>query len=176
MKPTLIVICGCPHVGKAKWAKVIQESHKNCVTVSESNIRYAMFGNSPDGFKHIDDVRKRYYTAVNASLKNYDYVIANATNITCDERDKLFKSLNVDVEKIIGVWIETPMKVAIARNNISEVKHLPQNEIEWCYSNKVSPQEDEPFDDIIFVSDDANLAIGKKRVQILPIVKKLEEI
>lgn len=176
-KTNLIVMCGCPNVGKSFWAKVIQDSHENCITISENNIRYSMFGKSNDWKKHYEDIKKYFYNAIKNSINSNKYIIADATNLTREERDNLFSNIPTDRLNIIGIWVETPMKTAIKRNEANpDWLKIDSKYIEEAYKIKVSPQEDEPFDELIFISDAQNYAIGTKRIKIMPIVEKLKNI
>lgn len=176
-KTNLIVMCGCPNVGKSFWAKVIQDSHENCITISENNIRYAMFGKSEDWKKHYKDVKKYFYNAVKNAINSNKYVIADATNLTREERNSFFASVSTDNVNIIGIWVETPMKTAIKRNEANPSwLQVDLKDIEKAYKIKVSPQDDEPFDELIFISDAQNYAIGTTNAKIMPIVEKLKNI
>lgn len=170
MKHTLILMCGVPQSGKSVFAKAIQDSHEDCMTIKRDNCR--MY-NSEDA----DIVDKRFYNAVNIALKSHRYVVANDRNINRIERDKFFNNVDCNGCEVIGVWIETPQSVAVARNNNRDKYHrLSEKEIAEMYKCKVSPQNNEPFDRIVFISEQQNYAIGTNNMQILPIIDQLKAI
>ena len=170
MKHTLILMCGVTQSGKSVFAKAIQDSHKDCMTVKRDNCR--MY-NSED----TETVDKRFYNAVNIALKSHRYVVANDRNINRFERDKFFNNVDYKGCEVICVWVETPQNVAIARNQNRDKYHrLSEKEIADMYKYKVSPQDNEPFDKIVFISEQQNYAIGTSNMRILPIIEQLKAI
>lgn len=170
MKHTLILMCGVTQSGKSVFAKAIQDSHEDCMTVKRDNCR--MY-NSEDA----ETVDKRFYNAVNIALKSHRYVVANDRNINRFERDKFFNNVDYKGCEVICVWVETPQNVAIARNQNRDKYHrLSEEEIADMYKCKVSPQDNEPFDKIVFISEQQNYAIGTSNMRILPIIEQLKAI
>ena len=170
MKHTLILMCGVTQSGKSVFAKTIQDSHEDCMAIKRDNCR--MY-NSEDA----DTVDKRFYNTVNIALKSHRYVVANDRNINRIERDKFFNNVNCNGCEVICVWVETPQNVAVARNKNRDKYHrLSEKEIAEMYRCKVSPQDNEPFDRIIFISEQQNYAIGTNNMQILPIIDQLKAI
>lgn len=177
-KHTLIIIMGVSGAGKSTLAKVIQESHKDCVIISRDQIRFAMLKDGEDYFAHEDKVEKNYYNAISAALHTHKYVIADATQITTKSRCKLFSNINVpDKTKIVGVWVEVDESTAIKNNSRRTGRaFVPEEVIKQMYKHKVSPRDHEPFDDIIYVSKHVDLAIGKESVKIENVFDKLRNI
>ena len=170
MKHTLILMCGVTQSGKSVFAKAIQDSHEDCMTVKRDNCR--MY-NSEDA----ETVDKRFYNAVNIALKSHRYVVANDRNINRLERDKFFNNVDYKGCEVICVWVETPQNVALARNQNRDKYHrLSEEEIADMYKYKVSPQDNEPFDKIVFISEQQNYAIGTSNMRILPIIEQLKAI
>lgn len=170
MKHTLILMCGVTQSGKSVFAKTIQDSHEDCIAIKRDNCR--MY-NSEDA----DTVDKRFYNTVNIALKSHRYVVANDRNINRIDRDKFFNNVNCNDCEVICVWVETPKNVAVARNKNRDKYHrLSEKEIAEMYRCKVSPQDDEPFDRIVFISEQQNYAIGTNNMQILPIIDQLKAI
>ena len=156
--------------GKSVFAKAIQDSHKDCMTIKRDNCR--MYNS-----ENADTVDNRFYNAVNIALKSHRYVVANDRNINRAERDKFFNNVNCNGCEIVCVWVETPKNVAVERNkNRGKYNRISEKEIDEMYKYKVSPQGDEPFDKIIFISEQQNYAIGTRNMQILPIIDQLKAI
>lgn len=170
MKHTLILMCGVTQSGKSIFAKAIQDSHKDCMTIKRDNCR--MYNS-----ENADTVDKRFYNAVNIALTSHRYVVANDRNINRIERDKFFNNVNYNGCEVVCVWVETPKNVAIERNKNRDKYHrISEKEIDDMYKYKVSPQDDEPFDKIIFISEQQNYAIGTSNMKILPIIDQLKAI
>lgn len=170
MKHTLILMCGVTQSGKSVFAKAIQDSHEDCMTVKRDNCR--MYNS-----ESADTVDKRFYNVVNIALKSHRYVVANDRNINRLERDKFFNNVDYKGCEVICVWVETPQNVAIARNQNRDKYHrLSEEEIADMYRCKVSPQDNEPFDKIVFISEQQNYAIGTSNMRILPIIEQLKAI
>lgn len=170
MKHTLILMCGVTQSGKSVFAKAIQDSHKDCMTIKRDNCR--MYNS-----ENAETVNKRFYNAVNIALKSHRYVVANDRNINRLERDKFFNNVDYKGCEVICVWVETPQNVALARNKNRDKYHrLSEKEIAEMYRCKVSPQDNEPFDRIVFISEQQNYAIGTNNMQILPIIDQLKAI
>ena len=170
MKHTLILMCGVTQSGKSVFAKAIQDSHEDCMAIKRDNCR--MYNS-----EEADTVDKRFYNAINIALKSHRYVVANDRNINRVERDKFFNNVNYNGCEVICVWVETPQTVAVARNKNRDKYHrLSEKEIAEMYRCKVSPQDNEPFDRIVFISEQQNYAIGTNNMQILPIIDQLKAI
>lgn len=170
MKHTLILMSGVPQSGKSVFAKAIQDSHEDCMTIKRDNCR--MYNS-----EEADTVDKRFYNAVNIALKSHRYVVANDRNINRIGRDKFFNNVNYNGCEVVCVWVETPQNVAVARNKNRDKYHrLSEKEIAEMYRCKVSPQDNEPFDRIVFISEQQNYAIGTNNMQILPIIDQLKAI
>lgn len=170
MKHTLILMCGVTQSGKSVFAKAIQDSHEDCMSIKRDNCR--MYNS-----EEADTVDKRFYNAVNIALKSHRYVVANDRNINRIERDKFFNNVNCNGCEIVCVWVETPKNVAVERNKNRDKYHrISEEEIDEMYRCKISPQDDEPFDKIVFISEQQNYAIGTSNMQILPIIDQLKAI
>lgn len=170
MKHTLILMCGVTQSGKSIFAKAIQDSHEDCITIKRDNCR--MYNS-----ENADTVDKRFYNAVNIALTSHRYVVANDRNINRIERDKFFNNVNCNGCEVVCVLVETPKNVAVERNKNRDKYHrISEKEIDEMYKYKVSPQDDEPFDKIVFISEQQNYAIGTSNMQILPIIDQLKAI
>ena len=80
--------------------------------------------------------------------------MANDRNINRIERDKFFNNVNYNGCEVVCVWVETPKNVAVERNKNRDKYHrISEKEIDEMYKYKISPQDDEPFDKIVFISE-----------------------
>ena len=79
--------------------------------------------------------------------------------------------------RIVGLWIETPLPVAIKQNEArTGLARVPEDVIRRMYKSKVSPREWEPFDEVLFISRDVDMAIGKNSINITNVLDKLKEL
>lgn len=159
-------------------AKHIADTHDDCVIVSRDSIRFALLGKGEDYFAHEDEVIKRFYQNISDYLKVHEYVIADATHLSVKSRRKLFSNVTIPSNtRIVGVWIEAPLETALRQNAARTGRaRVPEDVIRRMFKHKVSPRKDEPFDEVIFISKDSNLAIGSASPTIEEIYTKLEAI
>lgn len=177
MKSTLIVMMGVSGCGKSTLANKIVESHDDCVVVSRDQIRFGLLNDEEDYFAHEDEVLKNYYSSINSMLKTHRYVIADATHISRKSRRSLFSNINLDNIEVIGVWIDVPLEVALKQNEARSGRaRVQEHVIKNMYKFKVSPHDDEPFDKIIFINPEQDLAIGTNESGFQRIVERLKNI
>lgn len=159
-------------------AKVIQDSHDDCIIISRDQIRFALLQEGEDYFAHEDEVVNKYYDAVSRALEVHKYVIADATQILPASRNKLFKNISIPKgTKIVGVWIEVDEATAIKNNRQRSGRaYVPEDTIKKMYKQKVSPAESEPFDEVIYVMKHVDMAIGKQSPKISDVFDKLKNI
>ena len=165
-------------VGKSYLAKTIAETHEDCVIISRDAIRFALLKDGEDYFAHEKEVVKKYYDAISQALKVHKYVIADATHITCKSRAEFFNKVKIPSNtRVVGVWIEVDLPTAIKQNEARTGRaRVPENVIRRMYKQKVSPREDEPFDEIVFVSRHTDMTITNKDATIKSVVDRLSEL
>ena len=178
MKHTLIVMMGCSGVGKSFLARFIANTHEDCVIVSRDAIRFAMLGRGEDYFAHEDEVIKHFYQNISDALRIHKYVIADATHLSVKARRRLFSNVKIPSDtRIVGVWIETSVETALRQNAArTGLARVPDDVIRRMFKSKVSPRKDEPFDEVIFISRDSNVAIGSASPTIEEVYEKLAAI
>ena len=178
MKHTLVVMMGPSGIGKSYLAKHIQKTHEDCTIVSRDEIRFAMLKDGDDYFKYEDEVIKNFYNAITCALKTHAYVIADATHITVASRRKLFNNIKMPANaRVVGVYIEASLETALRQNAQRTGRaRVPEDAIKRMFKQKVSPREGEPFDEVIFITRDSDMAIGKNSIKITDVMTKLEEI
>lgn len=177
MNHTLIVMCGPAGVGKSYMAKRIEETHDDCVIVSRDQIRFAMLQPGEDYFAHEDEVVDNFYQAISSMLETHEYVIADATHNSRKARRELFSHIRLNGARVVGVWIEVPLEVALKQNKMRTGRaQVPEDAIKRMYRYKVSPSKEEGFDEIIFVSGHADYAASDTAPFVSDIFSKLESI
>jgi predicted kinase len=170
---TLIVMCGVPGCGKSTFAKQFAKTHKDVKIVSRDAIRFSMVKSNEEYFKHEKEVLKRFYGDIDAALKVYEYVIADATHLSRSSRNALFRHVNTKGIFVVGLWIETPLSTCLERNaGRSGRERVPNKVIKEAFKRKASPAKEERFDEMYFISTQANLATGSAH----PTFYTIEEI
>ena len=159
-------------------ARFIANTHEDCVIVSRDAIRFAMLKKGEDYFAHEDEVIKHFYQNISDALRVHKYVIADATHLSVKARNRLFSNISMPFgTRIIGVWIETSLKTALRQNAArTGLARVPEDVIRRMFKTKVSPRKDEPFDEVIFISRDSNVAIGSASPTIEEVYEKLAAI
>ena len=106
------------------------------------------------------------------------YVIADATHLTTKSRNKFFSNVNLPSKsEVIGVWIEVDESTAQKQNEArSGLRRVPSEVISRMYKYKASPTQDEPFDNIIYISAHTDQAISTFNPTIGKIIDRLSEI
>ena len=178
MKHNLIIMMGVSAVGKSFLAKHIADTHDDCIIISRDAIRFAMLGKGEDYFEHEDEVLKHFYQNISDALRVHKYVIADATHLSVKARRRLFSNISIPSEtRIVGVWIETSLETALRQNAArTGLARVPEDVIRRMFKTKVSPRKEEPFDEIIFISRDSNVAIGSASPTIEEVYDKLAAI
>lgn len=177
MKPTLIVMMGPAGSGKSFLTEEIKKSHEDTVIVSRDKIRFALLQPEDDYFAVEPAVIRQYYYNINFALQNHAYVIADATHISKKVRKQFFRNVKTDGVRVVGIWVEVPLGVAIKQNAQRTGRaRVPEEVIKQMYKNKFTPQEDERFDEVIYVNPHEDMALGRVSTGITSIKKKLHLI
>lgn len=151
MAKSLIVLSGVAGVGKSTVAKIIEESHEDCIIVSRDKIRFSMLEPDDDYFKYEDEVTREFYDQINRGMKNHEYVIADATHITLGSRNKLFSHLFIPKNtRVIGVYLDMPLETCLKQNAKRTGRaYVPENVIKNMYRNKSYPSvQKERFNEV----------------------------
>ena len=174
---TLIVMCGPMGCGKSTLAKKFVKTHKNTKIVSRDEIRFSLVSEHDEYFKYEKEVLSLFYQNINSALKEYDYVIADATHLTKSARNQLFRHINTNNVYVIGFWVEASENTCIAYNSQrSGRSRVPEHVIKDAFKHKVSPAASERFDCIYFFNTEQNICIGQTMPKIMSIDEILKEI
>lgn len=170
----LIVLMAPPCVGKTLIAEQIKETHDNCKIISKSNIlKYY-----PEEHINSNVIREQYYKWINNAFDYYDIVIADDTQTTVEARTELFNHIkNIKDIQIIGVWIAAPLNSALSYNKTrNSNEYLDPYIIKEIFKYAVSPKEDEPFNDIIFLNKENCFGIQKTNPKIQSITEIIAKL
>lgn len=178
MKSTLIMMMGPAGCGKSYLAKKIEDTHEDCIIVSRDDIRFALLKPGEDYFAHEKEIEHLFYQTISDMLLVHKYVIADATHLTTKSRNKFFSNVNLPSKsRVIGVWIEVDESIAQKQNEArTGLRKVPSEAISRMYKYKVSPAQDEPFDDIVYISAHTDQAISTSNPTIGKVIDRLSEI
>ena len=169
----LIMLMAPPCVGKTVIANHIKETHEDCKIVSKTELlklypQYDIFSSK---------LNKIYCEAINTALKNYKIVVADDTQTTYESRARVFEKLKLKNVKVIGVWIEAALRSALSYNDTRpSSEYLDPYIIKEIFRYSVSPLENEPFDEIIYINKDNLIGLSKTHPKIQDIFQTLSEI
>ena len=151
MAKTLVVMMGVSGGGKSSLAKIIEESHDDCIIVSRDKIRFQMLEPDDDYFKYENEVADSFYEQINRGLRVHEYVIADATHITIGSRKKLFNHLLIPSgTRVVGVFVDMPLETCLRQNAKRTGRaYVPEDVIKKMYKQKCVPSiHDERFDEV----------------------------
>ena len=115
---------------------------------------------------------------INEAFSYYDIVIADDTQTTIEARQELFNHIkNLNNIEVIGIWIEIPLQSALSYNKTrSSDEHLDPYIIKEIYRYAVSPKQNEPFKNVIFISRENCIGLQTNKPKIQPISELIRDI
>ena len=158
-KSRLIIMCGAPGLGKSTWVKNHEKSFgEKYRIVSRDTIRFSTVKEEEEYFSHEDAVWNIFVNEINNGLSNNETVIADATHLNYQSRNKLLSAIDNDILKnteIIAVVIKGSVKKALVQNENRKGtrSYVPETVIRNMYHSFRMPKFDEGFDKIYTVVD-----------------------
>ena len=170
---TLVIFMGPAGVGKSKLVKYIKKRHPQALVITKRDIEL----NFPKESR--EEQNKKYYENINNMLKIGEYIIVDSNHILRKDRIELFNSLNINPNdlNIIGVWIDNSWN-HIIENNSSKPKNeqLDEKTLKYLFDYRSSPESDEPFNDIVYLSLSAKIGISKTHPCLTDVYTALDKI
>lgn len=150
---TLVILMAPPGAGKTELAEYLRSRHNNAIIVNKSNF-------VKEG---LDSAERMYYHTIDRLLKENDaYVIVDSQAVLYQDRIELFKNLSLKDVKVIGVWIEVSRREANRRNDLKfKDMRADDKEMDFLFKYKISPMPEEPFNELIYIMRDADVAMSK---------------
>lgn len=108
---------GLPGSGKSTYAKeTLLKINPDWEYVSRDEVRYQYVSDQEHYFDHEPDVYKEFCNRIDMHLINGKTVIADATHLNQNSRERLLKTLSVKPDILIAVVMMTPFETCMARN------------------------------------------------------------
>lgn len=150
VKPIFFMMVGLPGSGKSYQAEKLSKEYDANIHSSDV-IRKELFG-SESSQEDNNEVFNVLSERIKTNLRNGKNAIHDATNIDYKRRKAFVESLNkIDCWKIC-VFIATPFKTCVERNNGRD-RVVPQYVMDRMYKHIYIPQNYEGWDDIIIKGD-----------------------
>ena len=154
----LFLMMGAPGSGKSYWAR----NHMNIKDkyISRDEIRFAFLKDGDEYFSKETEVFNEFIAEINHYLTIYDRVFADATHLNFASRNKTISRINVQVDEINVVFLDTPLDICIERNAKREGrKFVPETVIKNMYKSIRLPEKEEGINKVYIVKDNNPIQI-----------------
>ena len=163
-RPTLILLCGIPGVGKTTYAEKYIKEHPNTVRLSSDKIRAELWGNEATQGDNNEVFSLMQSRAIEA-LNNGQNVVYDATNVTRKDRSYII-ALCPKFAKIECHIIWAPIETCIERDAARE-RTVDKEVIDKMLKRFQAPYYDEGIDEIkVILPNDFYLSEYRCRARI----------
>lgn len=145
-------------LGKSYWAQHhIQPTDKY---ISRDEIRFSMLQENDDYFDKEGEVFNKFIQTINNSLLVYDNIFADATHLNAASRNKTISRINVPVDEINVIFLDTPLDICLQRNSKrTERKFVPEKVIRDMYNRIRMPEKEEGISKVYIIKDNQPINI-----------------
>lgn len=167
MSGKLILMMGVPGSGKTTWCRgyIINEYTAddnpyvaNVVYISRDDIRFSLLNDNDNYFAKEDEVFKLFTDYISKYLNMHWDVFADATHLTAEARKRVIENLTIKPESIEVMYLNTPLEVAIERNNKRTGRALvPEKVIRKMYQSIQYPTKAEGISKFCIVNEDDSI-------------------
>ena len=154
----LFLMMGAPGSGKSYWAR----NHMNIKDkyISRDEIRFSFLKDEDEYFARENEVFDEFIKQINNSLIIYDNVFADATHLNFASRNKTISRINVPVDEINVVFLDTPLDICIERNAKREGrKFVPETVIKNMYRSIKFPEKEEGIKNVYVIKENEPINI-----------------
>ena len=127
---------------------------------SRDEIRFSFLKDEDEYFARENEVFDEFIKQINNSLMIYDNVFADATHLNFASRNKTISRINVPVDEINVVFLDTPLDICIKRNaQRTGRKFVPETVIKNMYRSIKFPEKEEGINKVYIVKDNNPIQI-----------------
>jgi len=152
MPNTLYIMIGCPASGKSHWRSHYLGSH---TLISPDEVIDEKWGYRNWSPALAEKAWNSCYRALgravcNEMFKAEDSVyVWDAVNPTPMNRSSILNFAKGAGWRVVAVFVDTPLEVCLERNVERGYRKIPENALRRFYDRLTTPQESEPFDEVI---------------------------
>lgn len=154
-KTTLYVTVGIPGSGKSTMVnrvfEILVRDYGVGKIVSRDEIRYSLVKEDEPYFSKEKEVFKTFIEEIKEALKQYNFVVADATHINRGSRTKLLRALGSSLKdvRVVALVMSTNLETCLERNEQREGRaKVPEESIINMHQNFTIPECEEGFDEI----------------------------
>lgn len=162
MKNVLILMVGIPGSGKTTIAK--RRASDRDIYISRDEIRFSLLNDGEDYFSKENLVLKTFIKKINQAIESdkYRFIFADATHLNRNSRQKILTHLVTKPATIFAMYVDTPLEVAIARNEKRIGRaYVPPKQIKKMYNSIETPTKQEGIDVVFILDENGNLDFQK---------------
>lgn len=128
--------------------------------ISRDKIRFLFLKDEDKYFAKENKVFNEFIKQINDSLLIYDNVFADATHLNFASRNKTISRINVPVDEINVVFLDTPLDICIKRNaKRTGRKLVPETVIKNMYKSLSFPKKEENIKNVYVVKENEPINI-----------------
>lgn len=124
-------------------------------------------------------IKYNLYKKVENALNQKDVVMLIAPFVLKIDRMNFFEYIFYKIQdlQIIGVWVERKYEdLKILRQFRLPYRQVPDETFEYLYKYRESPSQNEPFNDIVYITREVNTGMSKSQPYIANILTVLDRI
>ena len=142
----LFIMMGVPGSGKSTF---VDKYMKGAVHVSRDEIRFSLLKEGDKYFDREKEVFEIFYKTINRVLESSHMVVADATHLNPQSRNKLLSRLRYDKNKVRVniIYMATPLETCLQRNETRRgtKAYVPPHNLIEMYENLREPNFEECF-------------------------------
>lgn len=164
----LHILIGIPGAGKSTFVNKYLTSHEG-ICISRDIIRKSILRPDQSYFGAEKAVYNELIHRVQHELDAGHSVFVDQTSLNEGSRLKLVNSLNLANTKVILVWVNTPLEIALARNSTrTGFSYVPESQLKKMYKRLEIPDTSDYADELWEVDEKGEIINVKNLVYIRP--------
>lgn len=154
----LFLMMGAPGSGKSTW--INRQLKEGDLYISRDQIRFNLLEPGEEYFAKEGHVFDAFVLSIVSGLKgNFNRVFADASHLNPPSRAKLLNRIKKEYDlkdtMVSVIWMKTPLKTCIERNNLREGRaNVPEETITSMWKSQVAPKAKEGINRCYIVNDE----------------------